>query len=136
MTKAELAKKKGLKTKEAPKTAAEAFITRNTSEIVKEKEAYSKEKVETMEPILQETASITEQKTNESIAPKRKGRPKKDPKKHCTVYLGLDIIDQLDIPLAVTGKNLSEYIESLIREDIKQKGDIYNDIYTQMKKVL
>lgn len=189
MTKDELAKKRGMKAKQAPQTPAEALITtipepeeketvaEKTKEEVKaetkeavpaktEKKRAEKnkevnkdgEKPDTPRKPAEENNSVEKNDTpnlpvgdhsvtNPAAAPEERpensqqgdnklklGRPKGKPSTKCSFNVPNEYLDMVSIAAAIGHKgNMSSYIVSLIEKDIKENGNIYQQVLNLRK---
>lgn len=119
MTKEELAKKKGIKIKEAAQTAAEALIT-TTTEIKAEP---NKEPKKTEEKPNAKAQTPTKKKVSTV------GRPKGKPSTKISLNVPDEYLEIVNIAAGVNYKgNTSSYIVSLIEKDIEANGTIYQQI--------
>lgn len=119
MTKEELAKKKGIKIKEAAQTAAEALIT-TTTEI---KAKPNKEPKKTEEKPNAKAQTPTKKKVPTV------GRPKGKPSTKISLNVPDEYLEIVNIAAGVNYKgNTSSYIVSLIEKDIEANGTIYQQI--------
>lgn len=143
MTREELAKKKGLKTKTTPKTASESLITTRMfhepekkeevviQEDVKPEEALNEPPfdIKKEEPVVKNIPTI-ERKTNTVASAPRVNKPAGRPKGPDSTKISLNIPnDSLELVGIAAGLNhkgnISGYINALIQKDIKENGDIY-----------
>lgn len=116
MTKEELAKKKGIKTKGTTQTAAEALITTKT-EVKEEVKAEPQKTIE---------KKSTPKKTKE---PHKAGRPKGRPSTKISLNVPDEYLEIVNIAAGINYKgNTSSYIVSLIEKDIKANGKVYQQI--------
>lgn len=119
MTKEELAKKKGIKIKEAAQTAAEALIT-TTTEIKTEpnkepKKAEEKPNAKAQTPTKKKVPTV--------------GRPKGKPSTKISLNVPDEYLEIVNIVAGIHYKgNVSSYIVSLIEKDIKANETTYRKI--------
>ena len=149
MTKEELAKKKGLKTKETAQTAAESLILskpvtkeepkaekkEKKSAEVKEKKTETKAAPTVQEKPVKEVKKADEpvQKAEIAEATSRAGRPKGRPAVKVTVNVPEEDIELMNIAASIVFKgNVSSYIVSLIEKDIAA-NDVYKKILEMTK---
>lgn len=105
MTKEELAKKNGIKTRETNLTAAETLITKSI-----------KEKSEKNEK-------------NEKPVSSKAGRPKGKPSKKISLNIPDEYMEMVEIASAFRFKgNTTSYIVSLIENDIEANREVYEQI--------
>lgn len=143
MTKEELARKKGMHIKEAPKSAAEALLSSPIIETKTEKKpepVKEKSKVETKkEPkaVSQETptavstppVSVQKKDAPANDTQKKVGRPKGKPYLKVSFNLPEEYIDTVTLAAGIKAKgNISGYVVSLIEKDLKENEAIYEQI--------
>ncbi len=145
MTKEELAKKKGMKVKETPQTAAESLILTKPSEKTEKKEEKKEKKTtekaenkpatkevkkEQPKAVKEETEPVTvEQKSAETKPAGKAGRPKGRPCVKVTINVPEEDIDLMNIAAGISHKgNLSSYVISLIEKDLAA-NDVYKKIW-------
>lgn len=130
MTKEELAKKKGIKTKESVQTAAESLITtKAAAEEESKAEQKNTEEKHTPTPIVPKKETANENAVNSSKESPRVGRPKGKPSTKISLNIPNEYLDIIYIAAGMNYKgNTSSYIVSLIEKDIKTNGKMYRQI--------
>lgn len=128
MTKEELAKRKGTKTKEKAKTAAETLISTPSKQTPDKKTEMKNiggsEKSSTQK-------EVPAKKENNS----KVGRPKGKPSTKISFNVPNEFIELINIAAGLRFKgNTSGYIVSLIEDDINKNSDLYKKIKELNKK--
>lgn len=110
MTKEELAKKKGLSVKKTDQTAAETLITTKKNEDI--------QNTPTMKEVQPKKKSIS-----------KAGRPKGKPSTKISLNVPDEYLAEIKIAAGINHKgNTSSYIISLIEEDMRKNGRLYQQI--------
>lgn len=131
MTREQLAQKKGIKTKETTRTAAEALITTKPEiekEFKPEPETVKKQPSETKKTANgPATKTLTDSK--KEVNSLKTGRPKRKPYVKISLNIPEEYLEIVDIAAGIHYKgNKSSYIASLIEKDIKTNGSVYQQI--------
>lgn len=124
MTKEELAKKKGIKTKETPQNASEALVTTKT-------DVKAEKTTEEVKAVKKANTGVRKPRTNtkkeEEVS--KVGRPKGKPSTKISLNVPDEYLEIVNIAAGINYKgNTSSYIVSLIEKDIKANGKVYQQI--------
>lgn len=160
MTKEELARKKGIKTKETTQTAAEALLTTREDVKIEEKETEDKKVEQTKKTTKAKPKVIKEPKKNNSseqengmeVPPAEKskktdsiqvekkeapkvGRPKGKPSTKFSFNIPDEYIAPIKIGAALhCNGNTSAYLVSLIQKDLEENKKLYDTLMKSYHK--
>lgn len=130
MTKEELAKKKGLKAKTSIQNAAESLITAQKQIGIELKEEGQKPDTSDLRRPERDVLSKDEKVNSKTFEKQQKaGRPKGKPSTKISLNVPNEYLELVEIAAGINFRgNTSGYIVSLIENDIKKNGKLYEQI--------